>query len=306
MSKYLCVVFLFACATSTPAPDAPVPIDPAGRYTVRSSFAVSAPPASAAPALAALLSATDGPDDPSRYLIELVIARLPAETQPYAEVVAPFLAAYVNERLDRIAPHLLAGMHALADGLVRVSLRFETREQVEIEGDRLRRTVVGFSYDGVDVDLPGELGVATSVALDGDALAIAPHPLAIPYGDIVRRGFDRVVVPGVDPGASELARALRDLVDCKELAQTIAGWLGIGSPSLYEEACAIGLTAAAAKIYAAFPTAGVSLEASGAAHAIDADHDGTMEAIEGGVWTGTLDGAPLARATFAGNRVLQP
>jgi len=73
-----------------------------------------------------------------------------------------------------------------------------------------------------------------------------------------------------------------------------------------ERACAIGLTAAAAKIYAAFPTAGAKLEARGAAHASDPDRDGTMDAIEGGVWTGALEGAPLARATFDGTRVLQP
>ena len=305
MSKFILILALTACATSAAPPDEPPPpppIDPSGHYVLNSTYQLTAPPASAAPALAELRSATDGPDDPSRYLLDLVIAQLPEEVQRYARVVAPILAAYLNERITTVAPHFLDGMHALADGLHRISLRFGTRDDFRIDGDRLRRTLVAFAYDGVTISVP-EVGAATSIAIDGDTLSIGRHEVTIEYGDMLRLGFDRVVIPNVVPKATDLSHALRELVDCKQLGIVTADWLAFGSPSIYEQACAIALTTVAAKIYDALPRSSALLIVEGTAHAVDHDRNGTLDAIEAGVWTGTVGDAPLGLATFDGEGV---
>src|SRR5690242_21246561 len=49
---------------------APVPIDPTGPFAVTSSYTLAATPPVAADVLGELVAATDGPDDPSRFLIE--------------------------------------------------------------------------------------------------------------------------------------------------------------------------------------------------------------------------------------------
>src|SRR5262245_22172447 len=99
LASILVVLFVAACADDPMMPSADpvaVPIDPAGQFAVTSTFSLSAPPAAAVDVLGELTAATDGPDDPSRYLIDLMIERLPAgSTKTYAAAVAPYVAAYV-------------------------------------------------------------------------------------------------------------------------------------------------------------------------------------------------------------------
>jgi len=74
------VATLAGCGPQQVAPDAPppstVPASPAGAFAIASWFDVRVPPA-AGPVLATLTAATDGPDDPSRYLVDRMIATLP-------------------------------------------------------------------------------------------------------------------------------------------------------------------------------------------------------------------------------------
>src|SRR5262245_44530546 len=105
----LFVLYLFACSSPEidPAPDArsaTLAVDPAGRYTLHTSWTVEPPPQVAA-VLAKLSAATDGPDDPSRYLIDHLVDRMDdGWTKALARTLTPLLAAYVNERVAMIAP----------------------------------------------------------------------------------------------------------------------------------------------------------------------------------------------------------
>src|SRR5262245_33334280 len=117
----LLFISVAACAAEAPTTQPPidppheVPIDPSGTFAATSSFALASPPAAAADALAELIAATDGPDDPSRYLIDLMIAKLPeGPARTYATAVAPYLAAYVNERITTVAPKLVDGARGLS------------------------------------------------------------------------------------------------------------------------------------------------------------------------------------------------
>ncbi|MBA3454566.1 MAG: hypothetical protein H0T42_15865, partial [Deltaproteobacteria bacterium] len=116
-------------------------------------------------------------------------------------------------------------------------------------------------------------------------------------------GLDRAVIPGVVPGARDLGDALTSLVDCTRLGALIAEAVGLGPARLYEDACTVGLTAAAAGIYDRLPALSgmpIALELAGAARAIDRDGNGTMDAFVGGRWVGTFDRAPLGATSFDG------
>src|SRR5262249_46791558 len=147
-----------------PAPDSAVavPIDPTGRYAVTSSYALASPPAAATDVLGELVAATDGADDPSRYLIDLMIERLPpGTTKAYAAALAPYVAAYVNQRLAMVAPQFVDGARGLANGLSRIATRFGTSETFAIASDGPRveaddyvveshtlvRTITGVRFD---------------------------------------------------------------------------------------------------------------------------------------------------------------
>lgn len=324
------VLAIAACAGSAPAdptPDAPLPIDPAGSFTVTSTYSLADVPAPAAGVLDELRTATDGADDPSRYLIDLMIDKLPeGQVRTYAVAVAPYVAAYLNERIDMIAPHFVDGARGLSAGLARVAQRFGTRETFEISSDGLssaagpkaasvrvlRRTVVGLRFDAAPGrearDVPFEpfglpdIAVSTHAMVAGDRLTIDTHAVALPYTTLLRLGLDHAVIPSVVPGARDLTEALRGLVDCSMLGALTADWIGLGSPGFYAQACDVGLTALAARLYAridAIDAAALPLELAGQARAVDGDGDGALDGIESGAWTGSLDEVRLT-GTFAG------
>ncbi len=310
------VVLVSACAddpTTPPAAPVAVPIDPVGRFIVTSAFSLPAPPPGAADVLGELTAATDGPDDPSRYLIDLMIERLPpGSTKTYATAISPYVAAYVNQRIAAIAPGFVDGSRALSAGLLRIAQRFGTSETLDlaiatgVDGGSslaLRRTITGLRFDRrsgrelVEVRFAPEgladVTITSRVRLDGDRLTIERHPGALPYTALLRLGLDQAVIPDVVPGAHDLAQALVALVDCGQLGGAVSEYIGVGSPAFYASACSVGLTALAARIYEhidAIEPAVLSLELAGDARAVDANHDGPMDAIASGAWTGTFAG----------------
>ena len=307
------IVVVTACGTDAePAPDAgvrPVPIEPAGRFAVRSSITLATPPAAVSEVLAELATATDGPDDPSRYLIDLVIARIPdGYIKTFASEAAPFLAAYVNARISSTAPRFVPGVRALVDGLGRTARRIVTLEQVEIDRlGRVYRTIEGLRFDTTDVYFAdvglADVTVTTSAIVAGEGLVIAAHTAGVAYGPLIRLGLDREVIPAVVPGARDLATVLYVLVDCTRLGALIAEAVGLGPARLYADACTVGLTSAAARIYDGLPALDglpIALEVTGAARAVDRDGNGTMDSFVDGRWVGTFDRVPLGAATFEG------
>jgi hypothetical protein len=268
-------------------------VSPEGRFFVHSSFVFSAPPPEAAAVLANLSSATDSPDDPSRYLVDRLVARLPdGETQQIAAALAPYLAAYLQDRIATIAPDFIPGVHALTDGLAQVSRHVETSESMSIASDgRVRRAVDGLRWGAVAIDFQGIDPVDTDARLAGDQLQVASHVLRIPYGAVVRAGFDHAVIPSVVPGAFDLATALATLVDCDRLGTAVSAWMGIGSPDFYARACSAALGMVASDVYAnlaALDAQPFTIELSGVARATDLDADQKMDRIDEGRWTGAF------------------
>ncbi|MGE5184220.1 MAG: hypothetical protein ACM31C_19255 [Acidobacteriota bacterium] len=315
----LCV--FAACRTSLddPPPSAllpdatSIPSSPAGIFRVTSTFDVASAPLSAQPILAALADATDDPDDPGRFLVDRMIAAMPVGTaQTIAYALEPLLVASVQADLAEVAPHLAPGIAALSHGLEHFARHFSTLELWRIESSGVTtRVVSGFGFDGIDVtfdaaNLPDEV-TTTKVSLAGSELAITDHELALPYGQLLRLALDRAVVPSVVPGTTDVAQALRALVDCRALGATVAKSLGATTGTLYAVACDAAMVEAADAFYdklAAIDEAPLSLALSGSATAVDRDGDGTMDALAAGEWSGGFDlggtRTPFGVATFQG------
>jgi len=302
----LAIAGLVACGGASPstpdaAPPPPVPLHAAGVFAVSSTFDVRLP-IEAQPALATLLAATDGPDDPSRFLIDRMIAGFPdGNVKMIAIAAAPYVAAYVNARLHDIAPRFAPGLAGITTGLSRIATHFGTIETLQIGDDGTGvRTITGIRF---------ELGGATTVVHLADAgitdisaavwatldatgrLAISEHTHELPYGAMLRLGLARAVVPSVEPTAHDLAGALATLLDCDRLGAVVAGRVGLGSPSLYGGACRGAMTAIASEIdahIAAIDQAAVGIEVAGSASAQDDGGDGAIDALRAGRWTGAV------------------
>lgn len=313
-----------ACTTTTSVvvPDAgAVPKTATGSFDISSELELGAPiPGTAQVVLSELASATDGPDDPARYLVDHLIDAMPPGTaQTAAREVAPLVAAYLETKLDEFAPRFAPGVTALAQGLASAATRLGTTETVRIAPDgTASRVITGMRFDAgrgpVEVELATagvpDLVAPLSVTLDrrGD-LAFGDHVLDLPYGQLMRVALDRVVVPNVVHGATNLGQAFEALVDCNQLGQLVADKLGLDVPGAFATACKIGLTAAAAELEAhlgALDHAPLELHMTGTAVGYDRDGDHALDVIDDGVWTGSVsyDGATaaLGAGSFRGSR----
>ena len=328
-SRVLCPVLislalagLAACGGSTPpaVPDAPpstIPVNPVGVFALGSTFDLHVP-AAAGPALETLLAATDSPDDPSRYLVDRMIATLPdGSVKKIASAAAPYVAAYLNARLTDLAPRFVAGIDGLATGLARIATHFGTVETLRVDdGGTGVRQITGLRFDvnGTTKVVPlsagglADLVAGVRVTLDVTGrLGISEHVHALPYGAILRLGLDRAVAPSVEPTAGDLAGALGALLDCERLGTVIADRVGIGSPALYGAACRATMTAIASEVdarLAAIDQTPLGIEVTGVAAGFDEDGNGTMDEIRAGIWTGAVyagqDREPIDAASFTG------
>jgi len=321
------VTSLVACAAcgesparSHPAdgPASTIPRSAAGTFAVQSELDVPLPPEASA-ALAPITSAIDDVDDPSRYLLDRMVDELPDGTlKTVARDAVPLVAPYINEQLSQVSPRLVPGLHALTQGLDRITRHLGTVEtwQIAASGDATR-TVTGmrFAIGATPVEVRfADHGlsdrVATAhVAIDATGrLAIGEHQLQLGYASVVRLGLDHAVIPSVDPGATDLATALADLIDCSRLADLVANELGLATPGVFRAACVAATIAIAEDVYtrlAAIDGASpLVLQLAGSAQGFDADRDGSMDDMHGGAWSGMLVSVgPLGNATFTGAKV---
>jgi hypothetical protein len=317
---------LVACVACSAAPVAvpdasTVPRTAAGSFAVTSELELAAPiPGAAASVLAELSQATDGADDPARYLVDRLVAALPPGTlQTAAEDIAPIAAAYLETKINDFAPNFAPGIAALVRGLGAASTRLGTSETLRIEPDgTASRAITGIRFDAgrgsVEVELATagvpDLVAPLDITLDGTGrLAFSDHVLSLPYGQLLRVALDRVVVPAVVPGATDLGQAFQALVDCDRLGSLVADELDIDVSTALATACKVGLTAAAADLeshLAALDHAPLELRMTGVATGYDRDGDGSLDEIDDGAWTGAVsyDGAtgPLGGGTFGGSR----
>ncbi len=321
-SSFACCLVVSACASAeVAAPDAApppssIPTSITGSYLVTGQLDLQTLPPPAAYILGELAAATDAPDDPAHYLVDRMVAAMPdGAWKAVASGLAAYVAPYIQSELDRIAPNFAPGVRQLAAGLGAVAHHMTTIERVVVAPDGLTtRALIGLSLANTPCDLAGggapDALAVTRAAIDGEGtLFFASHRMQLPYGEMLRLGLDRAVIPPVDLAAGNLADALRDLVDCHQLGVVFAEHAGIGSPGLYETACTAGMTAVASEIYehlAAIDEAAFELHVSGTAVGVDVDGDGTMDEIQNGTWAGTASYAgtkgPLGLATFTGTK----
>ncbi len=298
----------------------PVPTTPEGTFRVNSTFDLATNvPGTPGQVANYFILATDDPDDPSKFIVEKLIEALPAGSiKNTAQDAAPFITGYLNDRLLEIAPELLTKIIDIGDAFGQVARNFGTVETLAISSNgQATKTVTGvqFKVDDVELEFPftdyGMDDVAVTglnVSLDqAGKLTISEHQVGLSYGKILRLALDQAIIPFIDPSASNLGDILHSLVNCEAVGEYVFDAIGIGSPSTFENACTLGLTAGAAALYNQIDSIdGNALEfgMSGVARGIDKNRDGRMDDITTGTWSGTLGyaGTPaaLGQAKFFG------
>jgi hypothetical protein len=337
MKRCLPVLLLAACAADAPmgtgnpgSTDTPpgdgsgsVPLSAEGKYALASDYDIATNmPGTAGAVVNGFIQATDDPDDPTRYILDQLIAQLPNGTfKNIVQGSESFVAGYLNDRLLDVAPDFVTRILDIGDKFGQVAKHFGTIDTLEIAANGTAiHTVTGvhFKVDTEELDfLFKDYGMAdvkvegVAVTLDATGkLTIAAHKVPLSYGKLLHLAVDNVIIPLVDPAAVDLNDVLHDAVDCTTVGQYVYDAVGIGSASTYETACNAGLTFAATAIYQQIDKIdGSAFEfgISGTAKAVDKNHDGKADVIQTGKWGGTLSyagsPAPLGNATFTGTRL---
>jgi hypothetical protein len=312
--------------------DAPRALDASGKYQMASTFDIASNmPGKVGEVTNAFIQMTDGAADPAEWIIEQIIAKTTNSTLKNILTTAkPFVAGYLNDRLLQIAPDFVDSVIQVGNDFGQMAKNFGLNETLEVSGSGTMYTStvtalgVHFKVDNVESDILFADHMiapitAASVAVSLDAtgkLDIAEHKLPLSYGKVLRVGLDEVIIPGINPSATNLQTLLASLVDCNAVGQAINDALvsqfGFGGGAgTWATACSAGLVVGAQAVYTKIDSIdGSALEfgLTGTAKAVDKNNDSKVDTIQTGKWTGTLSygtsaPAPLAAATFVGTRM---
>jgi len=337
MTFLLGLGLLAANGCATDAPDAgddgggsgsggdplPVPTSPDGTYAMTSTFDVATNvPGTPGTVVNYFISATDDPEDPTKFIVDELIKALPDGTiKNLLKSSAPFVAGYLNDRLLEVAPDFVGQLVEIGDKFGQITHNFGTLEVLEVDAaGHAKKTIKGlhFKVDNIDLDYPFAdygiqetkvEGLMVTLSQTGQ-VTISQHVVPMKYGQVLKIAIDQAVVPLIDPSASNLGDILKGLVNCQAVGQYVFDAVGFGSPSTFQSACNSGLAAAGNALYTALDhmdAAALEFTLAGTARGVDKNHDGKMDDIQTGAWTGTLGyagtPAPLAQAKFFGSRM---
>jgi hypothetical protein len=301
----------------------PPPTTPEGKYSMQSDIDVATNmPGTAGTIVNYFISATDDPDDPTKFIVEQVVAALPdGSIKNTLQGSIPFVAGYLNDRLLEVAPDFVGNIIDVGDKFGQVAHHFGTVETLEVNAQGVAtKTVTGlhFTIDGVDENFTfADEGIANvvvpnvHVTLDATGkFTVGEHTVPLKFGAVIKLAMDKAIIPLVDPSAANLGDLMKKWVNCQAVGQYVYEAVGIGSASTFQSACNAGLTGGSNALYKLLDnidTSALQFDMTGTARAIDKNHDGHIDDIQTGTWTGSTSYAgassTMGQAKFFGSKM---
>ena len=127
--------------------------------------------------------------------------------------------------------------------------------------------------------------------LNGSGVSIEQHTLDLPMGQLLKLGINGMLIPKLQPGATNFQQFLAANVNCQMVGNSIAQLAGLGSGSTWATYCDLAVAAAAKVVddkLDDIDSAGAKLDISGQGTLVDTNSDGTYEAIQNGLWSGSF------------------
>jgi hypothetical protein len=311
------------------AGDPPLPpLDPTGKYNVKSEFdVVSGLPGEVGTVINTFIDMTDGPNDPATWLIDLVLDEVDnSSIESVISAFRPALDGIINDLLLDLAPDFVADIIEIGDKFGQISKNFGTTTVLDVhqtgggvEGDELQADhkftgmfftidaqTYTFANDDLNVDDQNVTGLSFHMENE-NRVFIGAHQFDVPYGALLLVGLNQVIIPMVDPYATNLTDLFTNAVDCHQVGISMFDALDFGSVGIYEGACDLGLNAAAGFIQDQLTELqGMDLDINGEAKPMDTNTDAKVDVLLNGEWNGTVSylGTPatLQDSTFRGDR----
>ncbi|HVV86541.1 MAG TPA: hypothetical protein VHE35_25965 [Kofleriaceae bacterium] len=310
-------------AVTTSQPDGP--IDPTGNFRLDSSFdLVGGLPGTVGEVTRTFIDMTDSPYDPATWVLDQSVSAIgDSTTRGLINAARPTLDGLVNDALRAAAPHAFDKLVALGSDFGQVTRKLGTRSTLAITGGgdgwvadhKLTHAVFTIdasttAYALTDLGMTEPTVSAVAVTRTDDRVTIAQHAFPLSYGSLLLAGLDKVVIPRLDSGATDLESYLQRVVPCDSIGATVAQRIGAGSPQLYAGACKIGVQRAAIALedrILSLDSQALQLKIAGQARPQDTNGDRKLDLLQDGTWTGSMTyaGAPvtLGASTFHGERI---
>ncbi len=305
------------------------PLDATGTYRIDSSFdLISGMPGTVGEVSNTFIEMTDDPNDPATWLIDTILEEWDGGfLEDIVEGARPALDGWVHDEMMEHAPDLVAQIVEVGDRFGQVTREFGINSTLEVAGDsgdglsathtamgyhfRINGTEHAYTLDQLERDPVAVEGVG--VEFDGSRMALSEHSIPLQYGGFLAMVLDDVIIPEVNPNASDLGDLFLSLVNCAAVGQRIYDELELASPGVYEGLCEMGLETGAGyvmnKLVSIDEEAQVRMIINGSARASDASGDRRIDTLSGGEWAGAIDyagsmGELLDDAnTFSGQRM---
>jgi len=307
------------------------PMDATGKYALVSTYDIATNmPGTAGDVVNTIIAATDDPADPTQWVVDQAIAQMPNGTlKNTLKGIEPFVVGYLNDKVLSFAPDFVTTFKQVGDDFGQMAKKFGVNETLDVSKSGTDfmavDTAVGIHYkiDTIETDLAFADYQMQNVVVQGvgvtldqtGKLTIASHKLPLSYGKILHLGLDNVIIPAVDPNATDIATLLADLIDCNQVGQYIDDAMysnfgfDLGNASTWAAACSAGLQFGAKTIYDkinGIDGSALEFDVEGTAKAVDTNADHKVDTIQTGKWSGNLvyggTPAPLSTATFTGTR----
>jgi hypothetical protein len=304
-------------------------LDATGSYQIDSEFdLISSMPGTVGEVSNTFIEMTDDPYDPATWLIDTILAEWDGGfIEDIVEGARPSLDRWMHEEMMERAPDLVAQLVEVGDQFGQVARAFGVNSTLEVAGDSgdglsATHTAMGYHFtingaeqawtlDQLERDPVAVEGVG--VEFDGRRMSLSEHSIPLQYGGFLAMVLDDVIIPAVNPSASDLGDLFQTLVDCDAIGARVYAELEIGNAGLYAGLCETGLETGAGfimdKLVSIDEEAQVRLIISGSANAADQTGDRRIDTLTGGEWAGAIDyagsmGALLDDAnTFSGERM---
>lgn len=308
-------------------PAEPAPATAEGTFRLHSKFDLATNlPGRVGTVVNVIISATDDPNDPVKFIYEKVIEGLGEGSVKNAlRNAGPLVTGYLNDRLLSIAPEFVSKTVQVGNRFGEMARNFGTTSELVVtkSGDGYTSVhtttgvefkvvdqgqVVALEFPFADYNLPAIRVADVPVALESSGkFTIQQHTISVSFGQLLRVGIDDMILPLVDDEAKNLGELFLHLINCRQVGIAVFDAIGLGSAGAFEAACRTGLTAGANYIYQKvdeIDASALQLEISGVAKAIDRNRDGRMDDLQRGAWTGMVKyasaPAALGTSTFSG------
>jgi hypothetical protein len=305
----------------------PTALDASGTYQMASTFDITTNmPGTVGTIANDFIAATDDPDDPTKWIVDLLIDQLSGTTKSIAQDAESVVVGYANDEVLSLAPTFVTDIKTVGQDFGDMSKHFglvstlavtsagqagsytavHTVTGVHFKIGTVESDYLFADYGAPNITVPG---VGVTLATSGD-LTIASHAIPLSYGEILHIGLDAAILPLVDPNATDLQSFFADEIDCGAVGQAVSDAIGFGSAGTYQTACTAGLNYAATFIYGeidGIDSSPLTFTMAGTAKAFDKNGDGKVDQLATGKWDGTITyvntPAPMATATFTGARM---